>query len=394
MTSRKLKAAIWWVLTMSGVALAAGGPPNPPPGGGGGGNKPPVETTNNLSYPAVGDAVVTANETATVPVGVLGETYSYACAVPETIGTTTFPNTSCVSDDGSVFHDADTCAAAGGKCDGQAVERIYWQKVATNRWAAGTLNGSSFEAAYLDWGDNLESTSWTSSSVIRVETSPFVDTSPDTRVAFHMWHVYGQGTNELWGVHADAGPALPLLYEYDSPYAVINTVGAYLNLSKLEDGARACQPLNEPDFDVSWDPVTYTWTGAAYTLYNALHKPELAVSGKYVYGYNWNLKTAVVPPEVNKAGWWRLTFYTRNSEVIFTETTQLVPPDLGALDPPDPRPQVQTQLRLDGRLAVTEEGDTGPLFTPVIDATNNLTYIDICLSAGKGGGGGKGGGKP
>jgi hypothetical protein len=378
MTSKNLKHTIWLILAaslaVSGGAFAKG------PGSGG---KPPVESTNNLSYPAVGDGVTTSGATSTVPAGALGVDFSYGCAVPETIGTSTYPNTSCVNADGTAYDSFETCSA--GKCDGTPVERIYWQKNVSNKWSAETIGGSPNTAAYLDWGDNLETTSWTSSSVIRVEQSPYADLSPTTLVGFQMWHVFGQGTNELWGVHADSGTAAPLLYQYDSPYAFINTAKAYLSISKLEAGATACQPMNEPDFAVTWDPVTRTWTGAPLTLYNTSKAPELAISGKYVYGYNWSLKTAVVPTNINKAGWWRLTFYTPGNEIAFTDTTQLVPPVLPDAYLPDPPA---------ARAGALAEADTGPLFTPVIDVANNLTYIDICLSAGKGGGGGKGGGKP
>jgi hypothetical protein len=42
------------------------------------------------------------------------------------------------------------------------------------------------------------------------------------------------------------------------------------------------------------------------------------------------------------------------------------------------------------------ESESGPLYQPVVDVRNQLTYIDICISEGKRGGGGKGGsgGKP
>jgi hypothetical protein len=382
MASRIIKHAVWLTLAVGATALAAGGPP---PGKGGGGGE--TTAANNLSYPAVGDAVVTSNATATVPVGALGTSFSYGCAVPETIGTTTYPNTSCVSADGNTFYDADTCVS--NQCSGQAVERIYWQKVTSNKWAAQTVTGAGFDAAFIDWGDNLETTSWTSSSVVRVETTPFADVTPTNQVGFQMWHVFGAGTNEQWGVHADGGQTSPYLYQYDSPYAVINTAGAYLNITKLESGATACQPLNKPPFSFSWDLVSSTWTDAPLTLYNAVNKAELAVSGKYVYGYNWNLKTAVVPTNINKAGWWRLTFYTKNREVALDGGTQLVPPVLPAATlRPQPQPQ-QSAASTD----IVPMADTGPLFTPVIDVPNNLTYIDICLTAGKGGGGGKGGGK-
>jgi hypothetical protein len=41
--------------------------------------------------------------------------------------------------------------------------------------------------------------------------------------------------------------------------------------------------------------------------------------------------------------------------------------------------------------AAEEEGESGPLYQPVVDLANQLTYIDICISEGTRGGGGKGG---
>lgn len=100
------------------------------------------------------------------------------------------------------------------------------------------------------------------------------------------------------------------------------------------------------------------------------------MGGKYVYGYNWALKRDEVAPW-DKGGWWRLTFYTPDRSIVFTN----------AAIPTTPPPVVPSTPLIFTILA----GDTGPLYAPVIDVANNLTYIDICVSDTAGGG--KGGGR-
>jgi hypothetical protein len=59
----------------------------------------------------------------------------------------------------------------------------------------------------------------------------------------------------------------------------------------------------------------------------------------------------------------------------FAGADTLSPPTL-----PDAAPPIAAVVT-----AESEEGDTGPLYAPVVDKANGLTYIDICLKAGKGG---------
>ena len=114
----------------------------------------------------------------------------------------------------------------------------------------------------MDWGDALEAVSWSERSVIRVETQPYYSTiddySPwettcsnaadsagldpevDCKVGLQMWHVSGQGITEHWGVRAtEPDPILggdSVSYNYDSPFQIIHTTNARLNLTKLEPG--------------------------------------------------------------------------------------------------------------------------------------------------------------
>jgi hypothetical protein len=368
-------------MMFSGFAASDAAAKGPPTGGG------ETSAVNNLSYPAVFPSTgvtLSGTEGLWSFAGTLGNGMSYGCAQPETIGTATYPNTSCVNTDGT-YMTAEACVA--GPCEGFTVEPIYWQKNALNVWQGDSLGPTipvvgAQTATHLDWGDNLESVSWSASSIIRVETGPFATLDTDQfgfQTGFQMWHVSGQGTTELWGAHA-ASATQPYLYE--SPYAFIVTPTARLNMAKLEAGASTCPTTYTPSgFTPVWDPVTSRWVGTNF-LRDIPYTAELAISGKFVYGYVWNLRKDPMPTgATSKAGWWRLTFYS--PEVILDEEALLEPPTLPAA----------ALTALAAAAAEDEgddsEGDTGPLYRPVIDEANNLTYIDICITAAKGGGGRK-----
>lgn len=390
-------------------------------GGGGNGNGPPTggESTMNLSYPA--NFFGTSLQSGTIGIYNLGATFnngmSYGCAGTETIGTSTYPNISCVTEDGT-YQDAATCTAAptettpGGKCAGKALERIYWQKNSGNTWQAGYAlsTDTALPGEYIDWGDNLEGKSWPVGG-LRVETNVFstmpvaAEGEPNPRTRFEMWHAFGQGTNELWGVHAtnpesgSADPPVPYLYQdtttgtVDWPFAVNVAPGIRLNIAKLEFASRPCPStatgLTQSPFqgenNLTWffDEVEKTghWTNAAYTR-DPLYGAELNIKGSYVFGYNWRLDREVVPADVNKTGWWRLTFYDPNKSIDFGAW---VGPGLG-LAPPD-----VVEAPAEEVVVAAEEGESGLLlYVPQVDPFNQLTYLDICIMQGSGGGGGSG----
>jgi hypothetical protein len=390
MKRAKLPLAISMVLGMvlapASTLHAAGGPPD------GKGGKPSVEYSNNLSYPAIftGTGVTLNGVTEEWALdGVFPTSKSFGCAKPETIGTTTYVNTSCVSSTGTPLT-YDACVA--GPCAGYAVDAIYWQKTTDNVWQAETLgpNKRPQYVDYVDWGDNLETVSWKTSSVIRVETTPFTTLAgEETLMGFQTWHVSGQGPDEMWGVRGN-GPDLTDPYVYDSPFAIIHSPAARLNISKLVNGSGVCPTTGNmppPSVSTTWKKgvLAGSWSGL-HLLRDTPFTAELNIGGKFVYGYNWQLQRDTVPTEVSKAGWWRLTFYTENNgnsldSIVFDDANiPTAPPTL-----PDAYTPLTVQQVTRTR-GISILADTGPLYKPTVDAANNLTYIDICIVEGKSGG--------
>lgn len=371
MTSTKRISTLAVAIAIALAAPLAWGQGQGPGGGGGGGNKPPGGETavNNLSYPAVKIDGTAATYIFTPSTPLLGANYSYGCNVPETVGESKYPNTSCVSSDGLIYYSAETCRALVPNCADPniPIERIYWQKTA-HKWSAdATVHLTSIDgpraAQFVDWSDSLESQIWWDTASIRVETTPFAALA-ETQTGLTMWHVYGQGTIEMWGARAsEAGVAA----EYESPVAILHTGKARLNISKLSTPLADC--TTPVTWGGTWDPSTRTWSTSTFTLYNGLYTAELNIGGKYVYGYNWQLRRDIVPPDIGKTGWWRLTFYTEDNVVGFAPGAGVDPPGV------DPTTLQKT-------------------FTPVADSANSLSYIDICVRGSKGGGGTKGGPKP
>jgi hypothetical protein len=424
------------LIVLSGAGFAAkGGDPGPPTGG---------EASNMLSVPGIQTESATSSAAFWSPPGsaVLGTHYSYGCDKPEASGQFNYPNTSCVDnlDKPAVYFDPAACTASGAPCEGYEVSRIYWQKVDVNEWSAdddGLLDKDpNFAYVYFtDWGDALEAVSWTERSVIRVETQPYSNTIPDyvpeagctddtlCKTGFQMWHVSGQGITEHWGARAtDAAVS----YNYDSPFQIIKTTKARLNLTKLVPETAVCP---QPGGNANEGPpeLNFEWTGSSWIVrngdgsasdtcevYDELYSVETSVGGKYVYGYNLRMKDVDIVlscPGWLKTGYWRLTFYVPRDvqtgewqDVLFHDASipNVAPPapatcartfpiSEDCIPAPEPEP-----------VAAVESEDEDPdaddrLFKPEFSDTTeyNLSYLDICIvakSQGGGNGGGKGGG--
>lgn len=383
-----------WMLVVG--ALAKG----PPTGG--------EESGNNLSFPALYTAGAVETYLFSIPSGggTLGVHYCYGCNKPTTEEGFSFPNTACTLDGGVTFLTAEQCTAAGAPCAGYSLERIYFQKQAEVKWNADTeveLSPARGTVKYLEWGDNLESTTWSTTSVVRVETQPFA-VRPNNLTGFSMWHVSGHGPTEQWGSRVTEPDLVPRTYE--APFTIIHTVLARLNIAKLSPQSTGCPQSGSnsgpPSLALDWNANTHRWVSIGDSpspclLRDTTFTPELNVGGKWVYGYNWATRRDVLEGcEVHfeKGGWWRLTFYTTDDRVFFDLADPVFTPYASPVLP---------EIADPATIAASSESETGgPLYAPVVDYEHNLTYIDICLSdntqggggggGGAGGGGGKGGG--
>lgn len=340
---------------------------------------------NNLSYPAI---LTSGSGGPFKPLA--GTTFVWGCARPDG----DYPNTACVDKLGAALT-PDTCVAEGAPCAGfttATLERIYGQKIINNTWSAATLGTEiadtttiSVPTSYLDWGDNLESTTWNTNSIIRVETTPFADitrlsftnlTPETTLLGYQMWHIFEQGPDEQWGVRVTNDGSVP--YTYQSQFPIIYTSDARLNITKVAETpggicpADGVKPADYPTPDWIVSSGIGTWTGT-HGLRDITYSPELNVGGKWVYGYNWQFRRDVFQ---EKSGWWRLTFYSPSQAVAFDPTRFVA-----MTAAPIPTPSAGYPA-----LPVSVAEESGPLYTPIVDFANSLTYLDICITAQTGGG--------
>jgi hypothetical protein len=247
----------------------------------------------------------------------------------------------------------------------------YLQKDALNIWQAETLDGTAapVSVTWIDWGDNLEAVDWSERSKVRVEVVLWEDITAAPMNGFEMGWISGQGTDEVWGCNTVVYPSVD---------ATVYSGCARLTIQKLT------KDYLDPTLSLSWDAAAGQWLGDANPaqfnggVWEAADGPgyysaEINVSGKCMYGYNWNVRDGG-----EGAGSYRLTFSLEpNTEHVtlntfFTEgiTTIMLP------EPEEPEePTIEAEEPTQGGVAA-------------IDFTNNLTYIDIHITAKTGGGGG------
>jgi hypothetical protein len=315
-----------------------GGKPENPGGGGGkpdnpggGGGKPGGETAgNNLSFPVQWSET---GLTVALP-GAAGVVRTDGVVLPGTNST----------------DDLTPCLGAV-------------QKDALNSWQADSTDAAPNVVTTIDWGDNLESKDWKLGTVVRVETGLYDSVLAAPMIRYEMCYISGSGTDEVWGLRVTGAPGAYVPVEVDSPEAMVYTAGARLTIQKVEPGGT-----------YTWDPVTHMWTGtgASEPTFNAAawqktadgpgsYGAELNVGGKIVYGYVW--KTTGLT-----AGDYRLTF-------------SLDGPQAGFVGSGASFDGTTTILGSTEVVAAEEEGGGN---VAQIDIANQLTYIDVGLTAGGG----------
>ena len=170
-----------------------------------------------------------------------------------------------------------------------ATEQAAVQKDEKNLWQAENLVAAGNSVSTLDWGDNIEVKDWNVGTPVRVETALYADRTDDPMTGYLMCHVSGKGTDEVWGAQVANGSGGASLIPYDSTEAMVYTAGARLTIQRIDDGATP-----------TWDSAQKRWVGSgvADPVFNgAIHEKtsdgpgtygaEINVSGKLVYGFNW-----------------------------------------------------------------------------------------------------------
>ncbi len=381
----------------------------------GGGGKPTVESgVNNLSYPVIwaeGVAKTLPGTAGMTPIlqgewwyqwgtnGVDPNVTPASCKPdPDASNVELNPEGLPLCDDGTPLHVDLTLVAGTPAADNPLpLARAYLQKDANNVWQAGFWPATQGERPIdavkvdlVDWGDNLESMDWYTTSQVRTEVVLFEDSGlgdgeayPWPMLEYEMRHTDGWGINEVHGLATslDVTPSTG-----PGTRATVYSNCARLTIQKLLTN-REDTALN----DLVWVP-TEGWTEPAgyegdlvnpHVFNGSVHEggdgpgyysAEINVKGRIIYGYTWNVR------QLNEGdGDYRLTFSfdevcgpgtALNTYFVQGVTEILVPAE-------------------EVIIAAADEGGATAVLRPDL----NLTYIDVrILPRGAGGGGGGGGG--
>lgn len=246
--------------------------------------------------------------------------------------------------------------------------KAFIQKDINNYWQAYAGNATEvMNVDFIDWGDNLESVPWTLSSKVRTEVV-LNENLPVPVREYAMRHVYGWGTDELHGLQATPGNNPEVIYG-PGTQATVFSPHARLTIQKLVS--------ENPE--LTWDASAHAWIGSEVlspvfnkAVWEAADGPsyynaEINVKGKMIYGYTWDVKK-----QNNGAGIYRITFSFDGTAPASTLNTYF---------------DSNTQVLLPVEVALASEETGGG--TAYIDVANNLTYIDVVILSGKGGGSNK-----
>jgi len=252
----------------------------------------------------------------------------------------------------------------------------YAQKTEGNTWQANYEEGFPVNVTYVDWGDVIESVNPKVGRPFRLEVQLYK--------LLNEWADFDDDPETGNGM---TGYVMAMLANPSSPDEVQgnNTVTYEGNLATVVSNLwklriQYCgDAIPAEILGLYWDGSA--WAGGTTTCTDVpvAFAVELNVGGKLIYGAStggWKVK---------EAGWYRITFYGPADTSL-----SLVDAVVANYDDFKAAPSVEPVLA-----AESEEGDEGAA-TPVVDAGNNITYVDVLAvaSGGGGGGGGKGKGKP
>ena len=251
-------------------------------------------------------------------------------------------------------------------------EGVWWfpQKTEGNSWQAESsiLDGADCLVDEVDWGDSLESVPMKVGRPVRIEASFYKTDLVTPMKAYAMTmlanpsspdEVQGAGV-ENWSWSVDDATFLGSPKTSYIPEATIYSPGVKLVIQKILD----------PVATLSWDETTTQWTSvsadAIGTPIRPIFSSELNVGGKVIYGLSqggWRPSTV---------GVYRLTIFLEGGVENNTQLTG--------------NTQIRQSIPEESVNALEDEGEEPSGGTAQIDSLHNLTYIDINVVTGGGGG--------
>lgn len=265
------------------------------------------------------------------------------------------------------------------------------QKDAGNFWEAYNANAEGIvNVDFIDWGDNLESIDWSIQSQVRTELVLY-KVMPDAVLQYPMRHVSGWGITEVHGLQTDLDGEIQF-QNAPGDQATVYSTHTRMTIQKL-NVERDDSSMDQ----LVWDAGSAQWIDAVEDNILVINEPilsnaisgaadgpgffnaEVNVKGKIMYGYTWDLK------KLNEGtGDYRITYSfdatAPNSDGLNTFLTS------------DTQILVPIEEEEEGEDAsITGEGESGGV--GILDAAQNLTYMDIrIIGKTTGGGGGNSGG--
>jgi hypothetical protein len=223
----------------------------------------------------------------------------------------------------------------------------YAQKVEGNVWQADYTSVTAADVYFVDWGDAMESTDPKINRPYRLELALYADITSAPMTAYTMAELaFPSSSQETQGTNTTT---------YESIYSTIATPKGKLCVQKYEGDAAY----------LTWNSTLGQWVGdgvnvTAFTPENVTFAQELNVGGKYIFGAS---NKGWKPTEFAE---FRVTFYFEANTIVSLATA--LPGNYNGGAPV---------------IGVPAENNTA-----VVDATNNITYMDVTVVASGGGGGG------
>lgn len=193
---------------------------------------------------------------------------------------------------------------------------VYFPQATASTWQAEWRNNASGAQleAIVDWGDALLSRSYTTSSMVRIETTLKQDATiagvTDTMTAYNMKLLSGSRTTELQGTDGTT---------IASAARNVFAINGRLKIEKIATGGGADTVVFDKAVYEGFGTTTEGSGGSGGSATTSTkYGAELNVAGSVVYGYNFRLSS--LTGIADKAGQYRITFSLDPQATVGTET--------------------------------------------------------------------------